>query len=331
MKPESRMTFSDIFELLESDLKRVEEKLHSNFRSDVPLISTISAYLSNSGGKRIRPILVLLTSKMFGYNGGERDIVFSCVVEFIHTATLLHDDVVDEAELRRGNMSANHRWGNEASVLVGDFLFSKSFSLMAEDRDPRLVLSVSEASKNLAEGEVLQLVNTCNVETTEEQYLDIIFRKTAALFSSCCQIGSVLGNASAEEGRAMMNFGKNFGIAFQLMDDVLDFVGDFDKLGKPLGTDLIDGNVTLPLMHGYWNGTDAEKERLKQVVNAHELSQSDLEEIVEMLRKYNSFEYTVDLGKKYAADAQKELEPFEDSPYLEALKSLADYTVEREY
>ena len=325
------MTFSDIFELLESDLKRVEEKLHSNFRSDVPLISTISAYLSNSGGKRIRPILVLLTSKMFGYNGGERDIVFSCVVEFIHTATLLHDDVVDEAELRRGNMSANHRWGNEASVLVGDFLFSKSFSLMAEDRDPRLVLSVSEASKNLAEGEVLQLVNTCNVETTEEQYLDIIFRKTAALFSSCCQIGSVLGNASAEEGRAMMNFGKNFGIAFQLMDDVLDFVGDFDKLGKPLGTDLIDGNVTLPLMHGYWNGTDAEKERLKQVVNAHELSQSDLEEIVEMLRKYNSFEYTVDLGKKYAADAQKELEPFEDSPYLEALKSLADYTVEREY
>ncbi|MBI5177740.1 MAG: polyprenyl synthetase family protein, partial [Nitrospinae bacterium] len=215
-----KMGRAEILALVEDGLKSVEASIRLNYQSNVAMIPLVSDYLTNGGGKRLRPMLVLLSSRLCGYEKGDKDIVHSTVVEYIHAATLLHDDVVDDSDQRRGLPSANAKFGNPMSVLVGDYLFAKSFSLMASASTPEIIRHVSDATRHLAEGEVLQLVYNGRLDITEEQYFDVIFRKTAALITACCQVGACLGNATARQKAALEAFGKNIGIAFQMVDDL---------------------------------------------------------------------------------------------------------------
>src|SRR5512137_1749837 len=225
------MDMAAVYQLFEEDLKGVERQFEENLRSEVSLIPTIGRYILESGGKRVRPLLLLLASRLCGYRG-DRCIPLASIVEFIHTATLLHDDVVDNANLRRGQRSANAVWGNEASVLVGDFLFTKSFSLMVTDGDLRILRAMSDATTRMAEGEVLQLLKTCDLGISEVEYLEVVINKTAVLIAAACRIGGLLGAASDEQVEALHHFGMDVGIAFQLMDDCLDYVADRDQFGK---------------------------------------------------------------------------------------------------
>lgn len=331
----SVMSFKDAITLLQDDLNRVEDYIKKNYNSDVSLIPTISSYLYNGGGKRLRPILVLTTSKLCGYssnNGSGRHIIYSCIVEFIHAATLLHDDVVDEADLRRGNPSANFKWGNDASVLVGDFLFSRSFALMAEDSDSRIMALLSEAIKNVAEGEIKQLINKYTLDTTEDMYLDVVYRKTAALISACCGIGAMLSNAEQEKEKALISFGKNIGIAFQLVDDVLDYTSNEIILGKPVGNDLMEGKVTLPLIHLYREANDGIKEELREIMSSPEISKEQLKRVIQLMKNYGAIEHTMKMARDYIVNAKQSISSMRTNfseQYFNSLISIADYIVER--
>jgi octaprenyl-diphosphate synthase len=326
------MSFRDAITLLQCDLNRVAEYIKKKYQSDVALIPLISGYLSNGGGKRIRPILVLITSKLCGYNGGERHIRYSCVVEFIHAATLLHDDVVDDADIRRGNLSANVKWGNDASVLVGDFLFSESLSIMSEECDRHIISLVSDATKKLAEGEVKQLINKYDLDTTEDVYIDVINRKTAALISACCGIGAILGGAPQDKTEALISFGKNIGIAFQLVDDVLDYSSNEQELGKPIGNDLIEGKVTLPLIYLYREANEKEKDELREIINSPMIGKEQLKRVVSLMNSYGAIDYTIKRAKEFTENAKRDIASLKSSSpeqYFNALISVADYIVER--
>lgn len=329
------MSFKDAITLLQDDLDKVEEYIKKNYNSDVTLIPTISSYLYNGGGKRLRPLLVLITSKLCGYsshNGSGRHITYSCVVEFIHAATLLHDDVVDESDIRRGNPSANAKWGNDASVLVGDYLFSRSFSLMAEDNDKRIMAILSDAIKSVAEGEIKQLINKYTLDTTEDVYLDTINRKTAALISACCGIGAILGGVTNDKVDALISFGKNIGIAFQLVDDVLDYTSNEMVLGKPVGNDLVEGKVTLPLIHLYREANEGRKDELREIMNSPEISRDQLKRVIYLMKSYGAIDYTMKRARDYIENAKQSIS-FLKSPsteqYFNTLISVADYIVER--
>ncbi len=325
------MKFSEIVESLSPDLLRVEEAIDENFRSDVVLIPDVSGHLSGSGGKRIRPMLLLLSSRACGY-AGPRMITHSVIVEYIHTATLLHDDVVDGAEVRRGNPSANSKWGNEASVLVGDFLFSRSFSMMAKDGSAEILRTMSDACTLLSEGEVLQLVNMFNTRITEEEYLDVIYRKTAALIASSCRVGALLGEASPSVVEAMHQFGVQVGYAFQLVDDALDYMGEEGRTGKEVGKDLREGNITMPLLRICTLATPAEFERLNQViVNSNAVAPEDFSDVLELMEKYEAIPYTLDRARSYVEAAKSALSILPDSTHVDSLRAIADYIVERDY
>ncbi len=325
------MNFSEIVESLSADLRLVEEAIEENFRSDVVLIPDVSGHLSGSGGKRIRPMLLLLSSRACGYDG-PRMITQSVVVEYIHTATLLHDDVVDGAEVRRGNPSANSKWGNEASVLVGDFLFARSFSMMARDGNSEILKTMSDACTLLSEGEVLQLVNMFNTRITEEEYLDIVYRKTAALIASSCRVGALLGDASLSVVEAMNQFGVQVGYAFQLVDDALDYMGEVNRTGKEVGKDLREGNITMPLLRVCKLATPEEFERLKKIVlNSESVAPEDFGDVLDLMDKYESIPYTLDRAKSYVEAAKSALSILPDSTYVDSLRAIADYIVERDY
>src|SRR5512138_2108433 len=259
-----------VLALIGEELKGVEEQFKKDLASDVPLIRKVGEYVLSSGGKRIRPALLLLAAKLCGYTGS-RHIPLASVVEFIHTATLLHDDVVDEANIRRGIPSANTLWGNSASVLVGDFLFSKSFSLMVADGDLNVLRVLSAATTRIAEGEVLQLVCTSDLEITEERYIEVVVCKTAVLLAAACQAGAIIGGATAEQEAALAAFGMDLGIAFQLMDDTLDYVADEKEFGKSIGHDLEEGKITLPLIETLKRCSAAEREIVGCIVEKEEL------------------------------------------------------------
>lgn len=312
------------------DLNEVEKSIARHFRSDVALIPQISSYLIGGGGKRIRPFLVIATSRLCGYSGATRHITMSVVAEYIHAATLLHDDVVDDADKRRGGESANVKFGNQASVLVGDFLFATSFTLMSEDNDTRIISAMADATKSLAEGEILQLVNTCNLENTESVYMDTIYRKTGALMEACCKTGAILGGASKDKEDAITLFGKNIGIAFQLVDDALDFVGDDAVWGKPLGADLAEGKVTLPLIKALAACDDAEKALIQKVIEAeHAPEKEEIAAIIEILNKYQTLTQTLAVANDHIEEAKTFLDRFEPSDDAEALFGVADYIVSR--
>ena len=314
--------------LIGKDLKNVELQFKKDLQSDVPLIRKVGEYVLSSGGKRIRPALLLLSAKLCGYSG-DRHVPLASVVEFIHTATLLHDDVVDNANLRRGLASANTLWGNEASVLVGDFLFSKSFSLMVADGDLAVLRVMSAATTIIAEGEVLQLVSTSDMDLTEERYIEVVKCKTAILLSAACQAGAILGKADPEREAALSDFGLGLGIAFQLMDDTLDYVASEELFGKSIGHDLEEGKITLPLIHTLKHCTPEEREQIGKVVEKDFMEKSDFTLVIDLVNRYGGIEYTIDRARHYISEAKSRLELFADSLEKDAMMGLSDYVVTR--
>ncbi|HKL48564.1 MAG TPA: polyprenyl synthetase family protein [Desulfuromonadales bacterium] len=315
-------------ELLNDDLQRVENQFKIDLSSDVVLIQKVGQYILASGGKRMRPVLLLLSSKLSGYQG-DSHIALASVVEFIHTATLLHDDVVDAAVLRRGNSSANSVWGNEASVLVGDYLFAKSFSLMVRQGSLKILQILSDATTMMAEGEVLQLISTCDVDLAEDHYIKVVSNKTAILISAACQVGAVLGETPREKEEALRRFGMDLGIAFQFMDDALDYVAEQSEFGKARGHDLQEGKMTLPLIHTLRQCSDAEQKRVAEVVDKDHLDQADLEEMCDLIERYGGITYTYRRAGDMVERAKAHLSVFPDSPVRQALFEAADYVVTR--
>jgi octaprenyl-diphosphate synthase len=313
-------------EWMGEDLKKVDQEFRKNLRSNVPIISTIGEHLLRSGGKRFRAKLLLLSAKLCGYSG-ENHISMASLIEFIHTATLLHDDVVDKAKLRRGIESANSKWGNEACVLVGDFLFTKCFTVMVESRNWKILHTISKATTIMAEGELEELIRTNDLSLTEEGYLSIITRKTASLISAATQIGAVLGNVSEEKERALSEFGMNVGIAFQLIDDNLDYTSK--KSGKKIGIDLQEGKITLPLIFTLKHCDEGEKAFIQETVNSHPITKKAFFRVVEIIERHQGIQYTWEKAKQYVEGAKDYLRLFPDSKEREVLYALADYVVER--
>ncbi len=317
-----------VFEWMRDELERVDEEIRKNLRSNLPLISIILEHLLQSGGKRLRPLLLILSARLCGYQGNEH-ISMASLIEFIHTATLLHDDVVDHAELRRGIESANSKWGNEACVLVGDFLFTRSFSLMVENGNPKILQTISNATTLMAEGELEELTKTNDLTITEEEYLSIINRKTAVLFSAASRIGAILGKVNEEKEKALSDFGKDFGIAFQLTDDALDYSSSEEEFGKRIGIDLQDGKVTLPLIHTLRSCTQEEKRLIQRAIESEPVERDSFLQVVRVIEKYKGLDYTYQKARSYIEKAKEDLSPFSPSAEKEVLFLLSDYVLER--
>jgi octaprenyl-diphosphate synthase len=317
-----------VLELIGDDLEKVDQEFRKNLKSDVPIISAIGEYLLHGGGKRYRAKLLLLSSKLCGYQGNHH-ISMASLIEFIHTATLLHDDVVDRAELRRGNVSANSIWGNEACVLVGDFLFTKCFSLMVENGNWRVLQTISKATMTMAEGELGELLRTNDLSLTEKEYLSIIAQKTAFLISAAVQIGAILGNVSKEREWALSEFGMDVGIAFQLIDDNLDYTSNEEQFGKKIGIDLHDGKITLPLIFTLNHCNQKERESIQKTVESHPITKEDFFRVVKIIEKYDGVQYTWKKAKRYVENAKRHLHLFPNSREKEALCELADYVLQR--
>jgi octaprenyl-diphosphate synthase len=301
-----------ILKRLEPDLERINLALSGNLATHVGLISQVWDHILISGGKRIRPLLFLLAARMCGYREDHLPEV-ATIFEYLHAATLLHDDVVDAATVRRGHSSANTIWGNQAVILVGDFLLSKALSIAVATRNIRVMEVLAHTTTYMAEGEVLQLVNTGRLDMTEEEYFDVITRKTAKLMSAACQIGALLGGVEARLEQAMEDFGLNLGITFQLVDDILDFTGDPKEMGKPVCNDLKEGKITLPFIHALRQGEPDEQELLRRSVKESDVTKL-ARELLPLLKKYGSIDYTRRLVRKYAPAAQLRVRAFPASP-----------------
>jgi len=315
-----------VIECIGHDLKKVDQEFRHYLRSDVPIISTIGEYLLLSGGKRFRAQLLLLSAKLCGYSG-EDHVSMGSLIEFVHTATLLHDDVVDKAKLRRGMKSANSEWGDEVCVLVGDFLFTKCFTRMVESGNWKIIHTISKATTIMAEGEVEEWARTKDLVLTEESYLSIVTRKTAYLISAATRVGAILGNSSEEKEEALAKFGMDVGIAFQLVDDNFDYVST--KSGKEIGIDLQDGKITLPLIFTLRNCHEDERHYIQETVNTHAITKEAFSRVVEIIERYHGTQYTLEKAKGYIRGAKDYLRIFPDSKEKEALNALADYALER--
>ena len=325
------MTIEDVFKLIESDMNRVNTLIQSSLHSEVVLINQISQYIINSGGKRLRPIIVLLSANAFNYASrekGEHDITLAAVIEFIHTATLLHD-VVDESELRRGKDTANELWGNAASVLVGDFLYSRAFEMMVGVGQMKVMEILSHSTNTIAEGEVLQLLNCNDASTTEERYLEVIHFKTAKLFESAAQLGAVVAEQDDAIEQAMARFGMHLGTAFQLIDDVLDYSANSNDMGKNVGDDLAEGKPTLPLIYAMAHGSKSEAEMIKDAIEQGGLGQ--INAITQTIQTTGALEYTQKVAREEADLAIAQLALIPDSDYKDALITLANFSVERSF
>ncbi|MBA1444448.1 MAG: octaprenyl diphosphate synthase [Chromatiales bacterium] len=320
------MDLKAISELIADDMQAVNQTILSNLQSDVVLINQIGAYIVNSGGKRLRPQIVLLAAQACGYNGQDH-IDLAAIIEFIHTATLLHDDVVDGSDLRRNQETANAVWGNEASVLVGDFLYSRSFEMMVSVGQMRVMDVLSHATNRIAEGEVLQLLNCNNPETTEADYMEVIKRKTATLFEAGARLGGVITNAAPEREKAMADYGLHLGIAFQLVDDSLDYNSSNEDIGKNIGDDLAEGKPTLPLLQAMKVGSKTQREKLQEIIEKGGLDEIDF--VMEAIRTTDAITYTEDMARQEAQKAKTALEAIPPSPYRDALAALADFSVSR--
>ena len=316
--------------LIKNDLKLVNNFMISNIKSEVPLIPLLSEYLLNSGGKRIRPALTILFSKLLGYNYGVRHINLSACIEFIHMASLLHDDVVDKSALRRGKKTANSIWGNKASVLVGDYLFSKAFQIMVSDKDLNVLENLSNASKSLAQGEVMQLSLINNLDIIQEQYFKVIEDKTAKLFSSSAMIGGIINNSSEKTINDLESFGKYIGIAFQLLDDALDYKFSEKKIGKNIGDDFKEGKVTLPILLAIKKADKKEKLFWKRVIEDLDQEPNDFKRAQEILIKHKALENTRKMAKNYTEKAKDILKCLPQNIYNNALIELCNFIHNRE-
>jgi len=314
--------------LVAEDLRQVNEVIVQRMASPVALIPQLAGHIVAAGGKRLRPLLTLAAARLCNYEGA-RHVRLAACVEFIHTATLLHDDVVDESDRRRGLATANAVWGNKASVLVGDFLFSRAFQLMVEDGSLEVLRILSNASAVIAEGEVHQLVTANDTATTETAYLEVIRAKTATLFAAACEIGAIVAARPRVEAEALDSYGLNLGIAFQLVDDVLDYSSRLDKLGKNVGDDFRDGKITLPIVLAFRRGSESERAFWRRTLEELEQREGDLEHAIALMERHAALRDTVARARHYGAIARDALGIFPESVEKRALLELIDFCIER--
>ena len=314
--------------LVAGDMAQVNQVILHRMESRVDLIPELAGHIIAAGGKRLRPLLTLGSARLCGY-AGKRHINLAACVEFIHTATLLHDDVVDESNLRRGNATANVVWGNQASVLVGDFLLSRAFQLMVEDGSLKVLAILASASAVIAEGEVMQLSTSKDTSTSEESYLEVITAKTAALFNAACRIGAVIADRPRVEEEALESYGKNVGIAFQLVDDALDYAAREVMLGKAIGDDFREGQITMPVVLAFRRGNEEERDFWRRTLESGVQGEEDLEKAMALMERHGAIRDTVERARHYGAMARDALGVFADGPERKALMDVVDFCIER--
>jgi len=322
------MDIDEIRALISTEMDAVDRLIQQRLRSDVVLINQLGAYIVNSGGKRLRPVVVLLAARACGYQGDHHHAA-AAIIEFIHTATLLHDDVVDASELRRGRETANALFGNEASVLVGDFLYSRSFQMMVEMDSMRIMRILADTTNTIAEGEVMQLLNVHDPETTEERYMDVIHSKTAKLFEAAARLGAVLGQRSDAEEAALAEYGMRLGTAFQLTDDLLDYSASSETLGKNVGDDLAEGKPTLPLIHAIRHGSADQRRVVREAIEQG--GREHIDEIIQAIESTGAIDYTARLARQEVEQAVNALSILPGSIHRDALIGLARFSVERTF
>jgi octaprenyl-diphosphate synthase len=324
----SSLDLGQIFEPIRGDLEAVEQEFLRHVESRVELIPEIGRYIQMSGGKRVRPAVLLMAARLAGYTG-DRAVTYASVVEFIHTATLVHDDIIDEAETRRGRMSVHSRWGNDITVLLGDYLYIKSMALALTHDSLDLVRLLCEVTLRMIEGELYQLTKTGDVDISEDEHFDIIRRKTAYLFGGCAQIGGVLGGVTAEQELALREYGFALGMAFQLVDDLLDFTADQAVLGKPIGGDLREGKVTLPVIYLLQRAPEADP-LVRRVVAERAVTAEDWREIRRFLVEHRAVDAAYERATEFAQGAKQHLDVFPPSPERDALLALPDFVLSRD-
>ncbi|MDJ0758020.1 MAG: octaprenyl diphosphate synthase [Woeseiaceae bacterium] len=320
------MTFDEVSALARDDVAAVDRLITSSLETDVLLVSQVAEYIVRSGGKRLRPLIVLLAARALGYDG-EQHVRAAAIIEFIHTATLLHDDVVDSSSRRRGRDSANAVFGNQASVLVGDFLYSRSFQMMVDIGSMRVMQILADATNTIAAGEVMQLMNVHDPDTTEDNYRQVIYRKTARLFEAGGQIAAVLADSDESTEKAFIQYGRQLGTAFQLVDDALDFDASPEELGKNLGDDLAEGKPTLPLIYAMSKAEDSERKLLREAIREGGINR--LEEIQQIIESTGALQYTAARAQEAADQAIDAISSVPDSDYKQALIAIADFAVQR--
>jgi octaprenyl-diphosphate synthase len=325
----SAATLAQLFEPIRDDLREVEREFTRHVQSQVSVIPAIGTYIQDGGGKRIRPAVLLMAARMAGYTG-DQAALYASVIEFIHTATLVHDDIIDESELRRGRDAVHTRYGNHITVLFGDFLYLKSMSLALSHDALDVVRLLCDVTLRIVEGEIYQLTKTGVVDLSEEEHFDIVRRKTALLFAGSAKIGGMLGSIAREQQEALWDYGLNIGMAFQIVDDLLDFTGEQESLGKPVGGDLREGKMTLPVIHLYSTGDDRARSLLHRVVHARSVSPDEWREIRSLLAQARSLDYAQRAATAFVERAKKALSAFPSSDARDALLYLPDYVVSRD-
>ncbi len=325
----SAAALAQLFEPIRDDLREVEREFARHVQSQVALIPTIGDYIQNGGGKRIRPAVLLMAARMAGYTG-ERAVLYASVLEFIHTATLVHDDIIDESQLRRGREAVHTRWGNHVTVLFGDFLYLKSMSLALTQDDLAIIRLLCDVTLRIVEGEIYQLTKNGDVDLSETEHFEIVQSKTAYLFAGCARIGGMLGPITRDQQEALWQYGLNIGMAFQIVDDLLDFTGEEVALGKPVGGDLREGKLTLPVIHMRDRGGPRAAALLRKVVEAREVSLDEWHEIRALLTQTRSIDYARRVASDYVERAKKMLYSFPSSDARDALMFLPDYVVSRD-
>ena len=325
------MNYKEVTQAFKSDLEQVERSLRDNFLSDIPMIPGIGEYILSSGGKRIRPLLLLISARLCGQELNQTAIKHCCVIENVHAATLLHDDVVDETTVRRGQQTVNSKWGNDASILVGDYLIAQSLILLSDDVNPVIFKAFAQAAKLLVEGGLLEFSNARDIHVTEKHCMDVIYRKTSSMLSLSCHLGALIAKADKEQEDALVAFGGHFGIAFQLMDDLMDYDGTHEQLGKPPGTDFKEGHVTLPLHHLYHYSKNGLKEEIERFIQNDKLTDKELDYILDRMREGKALEYTLQQAKDHMARAKEALQAvsFPAPEYKDALLAVGDYIIGR--
>jgi len=321
------MNIKNIQALAQQDMTAVNDLIFSKLYSDVALINQLGVYIVNGGGKRMRPLLTVLAARAIGYQGNEH-LQLAAIVEFIHTSTLLHDDVVDESNMRRGRETANAMFGNSASVLVGDFLYSRSFQMMSELRNLKVMDILSDATNIIAEGEVLQLMNCNDPDTTEASYMQVIYCKTAKLFEAATRLAAVIAKQDQATELAMQNYGKHLGTAFQLVDDIMDYTADAQEMGKNVGDDLAEGKPTLPLLYAMAHGNEQQKAMIRSAIE-HGDGMENLAEILEAMQQTGALVYTQEIAEKEADKAIQAIASLPESEHKQALIALAHIAANR--
>jgi octaprenyl-diphosphate synthase len=327
-KKKASASIEPLLDLVAADMQRVNELILSKAGSDVAMIPEVANHLISSGGKRLRPMLTLAAARLCGYRG-DGHVKLAASVEFMHTATLLHDDVVDESDMRRGKLAARMLWGNQASVLVGDFLLGQAFRMMVDVGSLDALDVLSTAATVIAEGEVMQLSVAKNMATTEDEYLAVIRAKTAALFSAAAEVGPIIAGGDRGGRAAFRSYGTNLGLAFQLIDDALDYGGSSADLGKQVGDDFREGKITLPVVLAFRRGSEAERGFWRRVLEKGEIADGDLDRAIALLRSHHAIEDTVERARHYGSVARDALGAFPDSPHRSALVEVIDFCIER--